>query len=87
MIRTSSECFSLDAKHPMSFPLEDKHAVNEHHAARKSHDATRKKCPHVVHFKLPRYWFETNLRHQKRYSKGGKKIRRCRGLLGRVICC
>ena len=46
----------------------------------------RKKCPHVVHFKVPRDWFETNLRHQKRYSKGGKKIRGCRGLLGRVIC-
>ena len=34
----------------------------------------RKKCPHVVHYKVPRDWFETNLRHQKRYSKGSKKI-------------
>ena len=29
--------------------------------------------------------YETNSRHQKRYSKGGKKLRGCRGLLGRVI--
>ena len=45
----------------------------------------RKKCPHVVHFNVPRDWFESNLRHQKRYSEGGKKIRGCRGVLGRVI--
>ena len=37
------KCFSLDAKRPVSFPFEDKHAVNEHHVARKSHDATQKK--------------------------------------------
>ena len=30
MIRTSSECFSLDAKRLVSFPIEDKYAVNEH---------------------------------------------------------
>ena len=45
----------------------------------------RKKCPHVVHFTAPCDWFETNLRYQKRYSGGGKKICGCRGLLGRVI--
>ena len=45
----------------------------------------RKTCPHVVHFKVPRVWFQTNSRHQKHYSEGGKKIRGCRGLLGRVI--
>ena len=44
----------------------------------------RKKCPHVVHFNEPCDWFESNSRHQKRYSEGGKKIRGCRGLLGRV---
>ena len=38
----------------------------------------------MVHFNVPRDWFETNSRHQKRYSKGGKRIRGCRGLLGRV---
>ena len=46
----------------------------------------RKKCPHVVHFNVPRDWFEINSRHQKRYSEDGKKFRGCRGLLGRVIC-
>ena len=45
----------------------------------------RKKCPHVVHFNVPRDWFESNSRHQKCYSEGGKKICGCRGLLGRVI--
>ena len=39
----------------------------------------------MVHFKVPRDWFETNSWHQKRYSEGGKKTRGCRGLLGRVI--
>ena len=70
----------LDAKRPVSFPFEDKHGVNERHVARKSHDATQKKCLHVGHFKVPRGWFETNLPRKKRYSEGG-----CRGLLGRAI--
>ena len=65
--------------------LEDKHAVNEHHVIRKSHDAAQKKYTHVVHFNVPRDWFETNSRLQKRYCEGGKKIRGCRGLLGRVV--
>ena len=43
MIWTSSACFSLDAKRPVNFPLEDKHTVNEHHVGRKSHDTTQKK--------------------------------------------
>ena len=38
-----------------------------------------------VHFNVARNWFEANLWLQKRYSEGGKKIRGCRGLLGRVI--
>ena len=64
-----------EAKRPVSFPLEDKHVVNEHHVVRKSHDATQKKCPHVVYFNaVPSDWFETNSRHQKRYSEGGKKF-------------
>ena len=45
MIWTSSECFSLDAKRPVNSPREDKHTVNEHQVARKSHDATQKKMP------------------------------------------
>ena len=44
-------------------PLVDKHVVNEHHVIRKSHYATQKKWPHVVHFNVPREWFETNSRH------------------------
>ena len=32
----------LDAKHPVSFPLEDKHVVNEHHIVQKGHDARQK---------------------------------------------
>ena len=64
---------------------QDKHVVNEHNVVRKSHDVAQKKCPHVVHFNVPRDWFETNSRHQKRYSEGGKNIRGCRGLLRTVI--
>ena len=69
----------------VSFPIEDKHVVNEHHVVRKSHDTTQKKCPHVVHFNVIYDQFETNSRHQKCYSEGGKKICGCRILLGRVI--
>ena len=45
----------------------------------------RKKCPHVVHFNVPRDWFEIDSRHQKRYSEDGRKFCGCRSLLGRVI--
>ena len=55
--------FFLDAKRPVSFPLEDQHLVNEHHVIRKSHDATQKKCSHVVHFNVLCDWFETNSQH------------------------
>ena len=65
-------------KTKVSFPLEDKHVVNER-------DAMQEKCPHVVHFSLTPDWFEANSRHQKRYSKDGKNICGCRGLLERVI--
>ena len=67
----------------VSFPLEGKHVVNEHHVIRKSRFATQEKCPHVVHFNVPSDWFELNSPHKKRYSEGGKKIRGCRILLGR----
>ena len=69
----------------VSFPFEDKHVVNEHHIIRKSHDAKQERCPHVVHSNVPHDWFKTNLKHQKCYSEGGKKICGCRCLLGRVI--
>ena len=55
------------AKRSISFPLEDKHVVNEHHVVRKNHDTTQKKCLHVVHFNVPRDWCETNSRHKERY--------------------
>ena len=75
----------LDTKHPVNFLLEDKHVVNEHHVVLKSHDVTQKKCCHMVHFNVPCDRFERNLRHQKRYSEGSKKICWCPSLLGRVI--
>ena len=63
-------------KSTVSFLLEDKrHLVDEHHVIRKSYDVTQKKCPHVVHFNVPRNWFETNSQHQKRYSEDGKIFR------------
>ena len=68
-----------DAKRPVRFSLEDKHVVKEHRAVRKSHYATQEKCPHVVHFNVPRESFEP------RGIKNGRKIRGCRGLLGVVI--
>ena len=74
MTRTNSEWFVQKHKMPVSIPLEDKHVVNEHCAIRKGHDATQKKCSHVVHFNVPCDWFETNSRHQKHYSEGGKKF-------------
>ena len=78
----SSEAFDT-----ISFPLEEKHVVNKHHIIRKSNDTIQKKCPHMVHFNIPRDWFETNLRLQKCYSECRKKKRilGCRGLLGRVV--
>ena len=47
-------------KKGVSFPLEDKHIVNEHHVIRKSHDATEKKMSsrgafhHVIGLKQTR---------------------------------
>ena len=74
MTRKNFQHFFLEAKCPVSFPLEDKNVVNEHHIVRKSHDAIHKKCPHMVHFNVPRDWFQTNSQHQKHYSEGGKKL-------------
>ena len=64
----------LDAKCPVSFPLENKYVVNEHRVVRKSHDATQKECSHALPFNVPRDWFERNSQHQKLYSEGSKKI-------------
>ena len=71
----------------ISCPLEGKHVVNEHHVIRKSHDATHKKNAltwcismyHVIGLKQTRGIKNVSL-------KAAQKIRRCRGLLGRVIC-
>ena len=49
----------LEAKCLVSFPLKDKHIVNEHHVVQKSHDATEKICLHMVHFNISQDWFET----------------------------
>ena len=46
---------------------------------------TQNKFPHVVHFNVPRGLFETNSRHKIRYSEDCKRIRGCRGILGRVM--
>ena len=48
--------------------------MNEHHIERKSDDATHKRCPRVVHFNVPRDWFETSSQHQESYSEGGKNF-------------
>ena len=72
-------------KSAVSFPLEDK-PMNEHRVIQKRHDDTQEKCPHLGHFNVPRDWFKTNSRHQKRYSEGDqKKNRGGHGLLGRVV--
>ena len=72
----------------ISFPLEDKHVVNEHHTVRKSHTRhTRKMSSRGVFFMYHVIDLKQTRGHQKRCSEGGKKIRGCRGLLGRVIKC
>ena len=52
-------------KDAISFRLEDKHVVNEHHVVR-DHDAKQKKCPHVTNSNVSRDWFETNSRLWRR---------------------
>ena len=55
-------------KATVSFSLEDKHVVNEHHVL-KSRDAKQEKCPHVVHFNVPRSWFERRQKVRASYIK------------------
>ena len=69
----------------VSFPLEGKHVVNEHHVIRKSRVATQEKCPHVVHFNVPSDWFELNSPHKKRYSEGGKKNSWVSDFTGKIL--
>ena len=72
-------------KRAVSFPVNDKYVVNEHHVIRKSHDATEKKMSSRGAFQCTTWMVWNNSWYQKRYSEGGKKIRGCPGLLGRVI--
>lgn len=69
----------------VQYMADKKHVVNEHHVILKSHDATQKKWPRVVHFTVPCDWFETHLWHQKCYSEDTNKCYGCCSLLGRVI--
>ena len=55
-------------KATVSFSLEDNHVVNEHHVL-KSRDAKQEKCPHVVHFNVPRSWFERRQKVRASYIK------------------
>ena len=52
-------------KTTISFPLEDKHVVNEHHTVRKSHKRHTRKMSSGVHFNVPRDWFEIKLTASK----------------------
>ena len=69
MIRTN-----LYAKCSVSFPLEDKHVVNEHHVIRKSHDATQKNARtwcismyHVIGLKQTRGIKNVTLKAAKKF--------------------
>ena len=76
---------SMTDNSTVSFPFQDKYNVNEHQVIWKVMLQHRRKCPHMMHFNVPCDWFETNSRHQKRYSEDGKKFCGCRSLLGRVV--
>ena len=67
-------CIFLDTKCLISFPLEDKHVVNEQYIVKKKIMTRQKKCPHMVHFNVPGDWFETNLQYQKRHFEGSQKF-------------
>ena len=49
-------CVFLVTKCLISFPLDDKHVVNEQHVVKKV-VTPQKKCPHMVHFNVPCDWF------------------------------
>ena len=75
MIRTNTECFFLDAKHPVSFPLE----TSCEWTSRKSHDATQK---NVLTWCILIYHVIGGIKNVT--PKAAKNSWR-RGLLGRVI--
>ena len=66
----------------ISFPLEDIHVVNEHHAVQKSHDATHKK--NVLTWCLSMYGLKQTRDIKNVFLKAAKNCW-CRSLLGRVI--
>ena len=74
----------LDAKHPVSFPLKDKHAVSEHHIAWKSQDATEKNVLRCA-FQCTTWFVWNKLAASKTLLWRRQKICGCRGLLGRII--
>ena len=43
-------------------------------------------CRHVIQTNVLRDAYEIDSQNQDRYPEGGKNIRVCRGLLGRVVC-
>ena len=59
--------------------------MNEHHVARKRRHVTQKKCLHVVHFMYHVIDLKQTRGIKNVTLKAEKKIRGCRGLLGRVI--
>ena len=72
-------------KATVNFPLEDidKHVVNELHIARKSHDATQKKCLHVVHLMYHVVDFKQTCGIKNVTSEGGKKKSQVSGSTGK----
>ena len=54
-------------KRAVSFPLEDKHVVNEHHVIPKSHDTTQKKMYHVIGLKQTRGIKNVTLKVAKKF--------------------
>ena len=76
----------LDAKHPVSFPLEDKHFVNEHTWYEKVMTPCKK---NVLVWCTPGYHMiglKQTCGMKNVTLKAAKKIGGCRSLLGRVIC-
>lgn len=67
----------------VSFPLEDTHAMHEHHVVRKKSWRHSEKNVFTRYFSMCHV---TGSKHaQKCYSEGGKKTRGCCGLLGTVM--
>ena len=82
-------------KRAVSFPLEDKHVVNEHHVIRKSHDATQKKMSSLAASKTLLWTRQKNSwvlwstgksnkdegKNQKKWNYSSKKIKEAMHIL------